>query len=147
MDLDKLISDLKRDEGIKPLLYDDHNGKPLKTGSVIVGNPTIGIGWNVASTPLTTDQYVTILGWQVADKIADLKDAFPWFNTLPEPIQRAMTNMCFNMGLATLENFTTFLSLIQAGKWNEAADDLETTKWHQQVGERAERIEALIRSA
>lgn len=145
MNRDLLLSDLERDEGIKPILYDDHNGKPLQSGSVIVGNPTLGIGWNVATTPLTTNQYITILGWLVDAKLTEVRGAIPFFDELPDDVQRAVANMAFNMGVPTLQTFTTFLGLLKNARYELAADDLETTKWYGQVGARAVRICALIR--
>lgn len=147
LDRNALLNDLMRDEGFRALVYDDHTAKPLKTGSVILGNPTIGYGWNLASTPLTTAQYSTILTWQMDEKISQVRAAFPWFDGLPPDIQRAYANMAFNMGVDDMKEFTTFNGLLKDGRYREAADDLKTTKWYGQVGERAERIEELIRNA
>lgn len=147
LDRESLLNDLKRDEGFRNVVYDDHTGKPIKTGSVVLGNPTIGYGWNLAATPLTIAQYGTILLWQADEKVAQVRAAFPWFDKLPPDVQRAYANMAFNMGVDEMKEFNIFNALLIAGKYREAADDLKTTKWYGQVGERAERIEELIRNA
>jgi lysozyme len=141
-----LIADLERDEGNKSLLYDDFNGAPLGKGSVIRGNPTIAIGWAVSLTPINDARARIICGWQADDKAHELFQALPWVQTLSEGRQRALLNMAFNIGVHGEEQFITFLSLMKSGDYAAAADDLAQTLWAKQVGVRAARITALIRS-
>lgn len=145
MNRDLLLSDLETDEGFRPLLYDDATGKQWSKGASILGWPTIGIGWNVAATPISLERARIILGWMVDDKIGSLNSAMPWLSGLTEPRQRAMANLCFNLGVTKLLMFHTFLSMMQAGQYDLAADDLEQTAWARQVGKnRVARICALI---
>lgn len=143
----KLLADLEEEEKLVRLLYDDKTGKPLLPGDHISGNPTIGIGWNVAAFKLTDDQYRTICGWILDAITPDLYQALPWLTNAPEPVQRALSDLQFNIGLDDLLTFDTFLTLLQFGKFEEAASDLQTTKWWTQVGTRGPRIAALIRQA
>lgn len=143
---DTLISDLQRDEGYRALLYDDANGSSLGKGSQIRGNPTIGIGWAVALTPISLERARIIAGWQADDKATELFAALPWATALSEGRQRALINMAFNIGVHGEVQFTTFLGLLKAGNYAGAADDLATTLWARQVGPRAARIAALIRT-
>lgn len=143
----QLIEDLVRDEGFVAVLYDDYNDAPLGKGSVIRGNPTIGIGWACALTAITLERAKIICGWQVEDKAAELYRAWPWLSDMPEQVQRAVLNMAFNIGVHGEEQFKTFASLLQQRNFGAAADDLTTTPWHRQVGLRASRICALIRTA
>lgn len=145
MDRDLLLKDLEADEGYRPLLYDDATGKQWRKGDAINGWPTIGIGWNIASTPLSLDRARIILGWMVDDKLGSLDAALPWLSGLSEPRQRAVANMAYNLGVTKLLKFDTFLSLLKSGQYEAAADDLETTAWWKQVGPRGPRIQALIR--
>src|ERR1035437_4045766 len=143
MDRSQLLIDLEGDEGLRVLLYDDKTGKSLSHGSTIVGNPTLGIGWNVATTALTADQYRIILGWIVDARIAPLSAVLTWFSALTEPRQRAVANMAFQLGITGLLKFNTFLSLMEQGQYDQAATDLESTPWFSEVGERGPRIQAL----
>lgn len=147
MDRDLLLRDLVADEGYRPLLYDDATGKQWRQGDQIKGWPTIAIGWNVASTPISLDRARVILGWMVDDKLGPLNAALPWLSGLSEPRQRAVANMAYNLGVTSLLKFDTFLSLLKSGQYEAAADDLETTAWWKQVGQRGPRIQALIRGA
>ena len=140
----QLLADLEADEGLKTLLYDDATDAPITKGSTLGGWPTLGIGWNVATTPLTPDQYRTILGWMVDAKTAPLAAALPWMANLTEPRQRALTNMAYQLGVHGLQAFGTFLGLMENGRYGLAADDLSTTEWFRQSGDRAIRIQGLI---
>lgn len=142
----QLFSDLLKDEGFKPFLYDDANGHIIGPGSQVVGNPTIGIGWNCSAEPLSMDRAEIILGWFVDDVINALYPAISWISSCPEAIQRVLVDMAYNLGVNGLLKFNTFLGLIRSGKYTEAADDLKTTLWYHQVGDRAKRIESTIRN-
>lgn len=144
----KLTADLTRDEGYRPLVYDDANPSALVgPGYTLVGNPTIGVGHALNKNPFSLLQAQTILGWDIEEAASPLYVRYPWLAKLPEPAQRAAANMAFNLGIGGLSKFTTFLALLEAEKYAEAADDLKPTPWASQVGPRAVRIEALIRGA
>lgn len=147
-DRTKLLADLEEEEGLERLLYDDATGKALKSGMTIQGNATLGIGWNVSAFALTDDQYRTICGWIVDAKTPPLYSALPWLYTLPESVQRGVADIAFNVGLEDFSKFTTFISLLKAGNFEAAAQDLETgTLWWKEVGTRGPKIQALISGA
>lgn len=134
VDFNTIISQLQIDEGFRDFPYKDE-----------FGNLTIGYGWNLNALPITKQQAADILCDQVKQRYSDLVNAMPWIQTHPDPIQRALLNMAFNLGVSGLSKFTTFLSLLQHGNYFEAAEDLRTTAWFKQVGNRAERIYSLIK--
>lgn len=145
MDLGKLISDLQADEGWRPYLYDDANGKRIVPGYTVIGHPTAAWGFALDVSPLTQSEAMPILESRASKKWSEVQALIPWVGVLPENIQRALCNMAYQMGSAGLMKFNTFLSLLQAGKYTEAADDLEGTAWYRQSGERGPRIQALIK--
>lgn len=146
MGRDKLIADLESAEGFRPYVYDDATGVPITSGYTLKGNATLGIGWCPATNPLLHAQALVILGWHIDDKWETLQRAAPWVDSQSEPVQRALCNMAFNLGVTGLLKFTTFISLIEQGKYNEAADDLDTTVWAKQVQKpRVDYIKGLIR--
>lgn len=145
MDREKLADDLTNQEDFRSLLYDDATGKNVVKGSVLQGNPTIGVGWNVAGRKCTPELARMILRYFITETWAELIDAAPWANSLPEPQARALCNMAFNTGVPVLMGFGTFLSLMQLGHYNEAAEDLAGTLWFRQVGSRGPKIQALIK--
>ncbi|HVZ60668.1 MAG TPA: hypothetical protein VG892_07775 [Terriglobales bacterium] len=147
MDLDKLISDLQRDEGWVPYVYDDANTQRVVPGYRMIGNATVGWGFNFNGAPMTQAEAMPILEGRASKAWDECKIAWPWIENAPEPIQRAVANQLYNMGLNTLQKFTTYLGLLEQGEYEAAATDLETTLWAKQTGSRALRIQALIRSA
>ena len=134
MDKDLLISQLKIDEGWNDTLYKDE-----------FGNLTFCYGWDITSNPPSQALGVIILSFQADEKYNELLTALPWVQSQPDSIQRALTNMAFNLGVAGLLKFTTFLAMVKANNYSGAAADLEATAWFKQVGDRATRIVSLIK--
>lgn len=145
MDTDKLLSDLTGEEEFRSVLYDDVTGRPITQGTTLRGQPTIGIGWNVAGRPCTLELAQIICRYHISQTWAELTKAAPWIASLPEPQARGLTDMAFNMGVPKLLGFGTFLSLMQLGHYGQASDDLAETLWAKQVGSRAQKIQVLIR--
>lgn len=148
-DQSKLEDSLKVDEGDRTRRYLDTKGIW-----------TIGIGHNLKVSPLpagwieplTDAQIDTLFGRDIGKTLVNLDARWPGWRNYPEPIARALADMGFNMGVGQpgvsgLMQFTGFIALIKAGRYGAAADDLTHTLWATQVGARAGRIEALIRSA
>lgn len=136
LDFNQLVNDISRDEGYKPLLYTD-----------TTGHSTIGYGWNVQQRPISPERAKTILSWFVQDTWTELVSKLPWLPNHPEPIQRSLADMAYNLGVTGLLKFTTFVSMIQNGNYSGAADDLLSTLWAKQVGTRASRIYSLIKGS
>lgn len=145
-DMAQLVADLQRDEGWRPFLYDDASGTPIKAGVIVRGHPTIGFGFALDIAPLTQAECLPILTGRATSAAQTLLHAAPWIADLSEPRQRALSNMAYNLGVTGLLKFDTFLGLMQQGKFDQAANDLEGTPWYQETGERALRIVALIRT-
>lgn len=144
INMDAFVQDIQRDEGFRSFLYDDATGQRIRSGDTLKGNPTIGNGWNVSAKTLTQSQWATLTGWLCENVKVSLTAAFPWVANLNEPRARALANMAYNMGVAKLAEFQTFLELLQQGKFSEAATDLRSTLWAKQVGDRATRIADII---
>lgn len=145
-DITLLVNDLKGEEGFRPFLYDDASGKPIVKGSVVQGHPTAGVGFALDVSPLTLAESLPILTSRAIAIDAKLQSDLPWMRGLSEPRQRALSDMAYNLGDHGLEEFTQFLAFVQAGQFNQAADDLQSTPWYRQVGTRGVRIAATIRT-
>jgi lysozyme len=145
MDTEKLVADLQDAEGWVGHLYDDANGARIGPGSTVKGHPTIGWGFALDTAPLTQAEALPILTGRATDAWNSLVAQIPWAQNIPEPCQRALANMAYNLGVSGLLGFNTFLSLMQAGQYGQAADDLQTTLWWKQIGSRGPKIQALIK--
>lgn len=146
MDVQRLANRLTQQEGSRLQVYDDATGAPIVKGSVVEGNPTIGIGHNLASPGITAQEQSILLEDDINAAADLLNVVMPWWATLDNARQDALCNMCFNMGIAELQTFDTFLDMLKAGQYAAAAQDLKFTLWSRQVGARAVAIEAQIRT-
>ena len=135
MDILKLVDELSVDEGRKPRIYVD-----------TVGKITGGVGRNLSDRPFFEDEIDLMLKNDIKLVEADLDANLPWWRTMSDARQRALSNLCFNMGITTLLQFKNSLALLKAGKWDEAAAAFMCSKWAKQVGNRAIRVTNQIRN-
>ncbi|MBV8732128.1 MAG: hypothetical protein JO336_20160 [Acidobacteriia bacterium] len=56
---------------------------------------------------------------------AALTRAFPAWHSYPEPVQEALFDMAFNLGMAGLRKFPKLLAAVTAGDWATAAAECE----------------------
>ena len=148
MDRDLLKQELSRDEARRTRVYDDADGStPFTAGMTQKGKLTIGVGWNLTDNGLPDRQIDELLDIGIDRACEALDRIWPgWTAALDETRQRALANMAFNMGPAKLEGFPHFLAALKSGDYALAAQNLADSLWHRQVGPRAERIEAMIRT-
>ena len=139
MDLERLKSDLIRDEGVRLKPYLD-----------TVGKMTIGAGRNLTDVGISTDEVDVLLSNDIARTLADLDRELPWWRNLDPVRARAIANMAFNIGIGNdahgLLSFHHTLICLESGQWSAAAEGMRASLWHRQVGPRALRIEAMIES-
>lgn len=136
VNLDRAIleEDLIRDEGLRLKPYRD-----------TVGKLTIGVGRNLDDRGISEDEARQILRNDIALCEAELDIHIPWWTHLTGDRQRALLNMCFNLGWPRLSGFKEMLIYLQAGSYARAASEALDSKWARQVGDRALRISKLIR--
>lgn len=145
-----LIAELRRDEGERLRAYKD-----------TVGKWTIGIGRNlddVGTAPLdrtvadvkakgiTSAESAAMLSHDLGRVEADLDRRLPWWRKLDPVRQRVMVNMCFNLGIGGLCGFVNTLKMIEEHRFTEAASNMLASKWARQVGARAQRLSAMMRT-
>ena len=133
-DKERLTADLIRDEDLRLKPYRDTAGKL-----------TIGIGQNLDDVGITEAEARFLLANDIAKAIEDAKAVCPSFETLPEPAQRALANMAFNLGRTRLSKFKNMLAALEAKDFETAAREALDSKWAEQVGERAWRIAQAIK--
>lgn len=135
---DRLKEDLLRDEGFVEYAYKDS-----------LGYWTIGIGRLIDKRKggrITLEEAYYLLGNDIDRKAKALYQALPWLSSQPEPVQRALMNMAFQLGVTGLLRFKRTLALIKEKKYNEAADNALKSLWAKQTPNRAKRVTDLIRS-
>lgn len=135
MNLNKLKADLEQDEGRRARVYRD-----------TAGLLTIGIGHNLSAKPITDAVIDRMYEDDLDEVIAGLDRALPWWSSQPEPAQRALANLCFNMGIGGLLKFKRTLTALKEGRYADAAEYVAESLWAKQVQpSRVARIQRLMR--
>lgn len=147
MNVDQILSDLRTDEGFRSRPYDDATGRELAAGAMLVGKLTIGIGRNLDDVSLSESEAEFMCRNDIEKAALGLDRLVPEWRHFPDPVQRGLVNMAFNMGQTRLAGFQNMLTALRKGDWETAAHEALTSKWAAQVGDRAKRIAQLFRSA
>ena len=145
-----LRAELRGDEGEVLRVYDDKTGRPIGPGTLVQGNPSIGVGRNLSGRGLTQGEAETLLSNDIAQCEADLAPGMPWITNLTPGRQTVIYSLYFNVGLGNPARFEAkwpnFLAQMKAGDFAHAADNLESTQpWASEVGPRAHRLGELVR--
>lgn len=135
---EEFIKWLKTEEGVVSHAYQDH-----------LGYWTIGVGRLIDKRKgggLSPDEIDYLLQNDINKIIGSLDKALPWWNTLSPNRKAALAAMAFQMGLTNLLNFKKTLSLMKAGRFAAASEQMLTSLWAQQTPARAKRTAELIRN-
>jgi len=134
---DKILDDLILDEGIRLKPYRDTKGKL-----------TIGIGRNLDDNGISEDEARMLAENDIDAVCIDLARNIPWGDGMPEPVQRAIVNMAFNLGWPRLSKFKKMLAALESGDFETAAVEALDSKWAREdvSPERSGRIAKLLRS-
>jgi GH24 family phage-related lysozyme (muramidase) len=136
----RVMEQLKIDEGVVHEVYLDH-----------LGLPTVGIGHLIlesdpehgseVGTPISEERCEELFMHDLGIALTECEILYgaAWFH-FPEEVQEILVNMLFNMGRPRLTQFKKMNSAIEAGEWATAAVEGRDSRWHKQVGNRAERL-------
>lgn len=128
-----LRAELVRDEGLR-----------LKPYRCTAGKLSIGVGRNLDDVGISKSEALAMLDADIERTAAELDRRLPWWRHLDEVRQRVVLNMAFNLGVSGLIGFRRTLAAISAGKFEDAASEMLRSKWAEQVGERAQRLAAMM---
>lgn len=78
--------------------------------------------------------------------IMDAKRIFEGFNEFRDELKEIIVNMAFNLGHSRLKGFKRKIAAVQNGDYEMAAKEMEKSKWHRQVGDRAKRLVARMKA-
>lgn len=142
-----IVDQIRRDESYRSKPYFDCCSKPFRDCRCPVqGKLTIGIGRNLEDTDLTLAEAEYLADNDIARSSAAVLAHLPWTSRLDEVRRWALVNMALNMGIGGLKTFRHALAATEAGNWEVAAAEFLDSKWHAQVGIRAERLAEQIRT-
>jgi len=147
MNREAVYEQLKIDEGVEYVIYNDH-----------LGYATFGVGHLILESD---EEFGRPVGTRISEERvkecfeADLDLAIGechalyergTFDNLPDEVQQILVNMMFNMGRTRLSKFKKFNAAIEAGDWKTAAVEGRDSLWYKQVTNRAERLMTRLES-
>ena len=143
---ERVRDQLKIDEGVVYEVYLDH-----------LGLPTVGIGHLVlegdlehgepVGFPVPEDRVNALFDVDLNSAIKECEILYgsSW-EKFPEEVQEILVNMLFNLGRPRLSAFKNMNKALVEGDWKTAAVEGRDSKWHSQVGARAERLMTRLES-
>lgn len=155
-DIRTLIHVLARNEDRRERSYLDSEGIPtigigfnLERGDAPVKIAALGLDYDdvVAGRQTLSDAQIDrLLADDLVTAIGDARDLFADFDSLTTPRQIVLVDMAFNLGKPRLANFRKMIAAIDAGDWEEAADQMMDSRWYRQVKTRGDRNVAVMRT-
>ena len=139
----------KLNEGYRTCVYKDS-----------VGHPTVGVGFNLdkfgakeeiesvganyyavrnGSQCLTDSQIERLFDKDMDSAVGCASSWVSNWGSLGSGPQSAIADMAFNMGCATLHEFTSLRSALEEKDYSSAAADMKASLWCRQVGYRCDR--------
>ena len=136
MNFSQVRDQIMRHEGFVPHAYQDH-----------LGYWTIGIGRLIDERRgggISQAEAMMLLNNDIARVVRAL-EPIDGFTRAPEPIQQALVNMGFQLGIGGLLGFRRMWAAIDHADYETAAREALDSRWAQQTPERAEEIAEIIR--
>lgn len=107
---------------------------------------TIGVGRNLTSRGISTEEAYALLDDDINYFANTLTQELPFFSDLSLARQLALIDMCFNLGIKNFLEFTHMIDALKAGYYIVAAEDMLSSEWAKQVGQRAIDLAAIIKT-
>lgn len=120
-------------------------GLRLKPYRCPAGKLTIGVGRNLDDVGISEAEAIDLLDHDIDTCIKQLV-TWPWFIELDAIRQRALVDLCFNLGFTGLSKFVNALQALQQHDYEIAGDAFQQSAWFRQVGGRGARLVAMIRT-
>lgn len=146
MNLNRLIKQLKIDEGVRLKVYKDS-----------LGYATVGVGHLIKETDpdeirnlkhgdtITEEQCSELFKNDLAQAVSDALIVFDeiW-DDFPDIIQEVFVNMIFNLGRTRFLKFKKTILAAYAHDWDTVSTEMLDSLWAKQVGQRAYRMSAQV---
>ena len=138
MNRQRLKDRLKLDEGLRLEPYQDSEGWW-----------TVGYGRLIDTRKggkISEDEAEYLLNNDIDVVINQVIREFPWFGDLSDARQEVILNMVFNLGLPKFKGFKNAITAMKRHDWTDASREMLDSLWSRQVGDRAVRLSAAMRT-
>jgi len=140
-EMDACVKMLVKDEGFKPHVYDDSTGKRVKSER---GNFTIGVGINLEQG-ISYDEAIYLLTNRI-DNIVNSLSVLTFYDKLSLVRRLVLINLAFNNGIVGLHMFKKTLAAIEAGEFEEAANEILDSKAARELPFRYARLAMMMKT-
>src|SRR6056300_970198 len=123
MNIEQLRVQLEIDEGVVYEVYLDHLGYSTFGIGHLIREDDPEHGWEVG-TEVSESRVAEAFESDIETVLSDCNTLYPEFDDLPEEAQQIIANMMFNLGRPRLSAFKGMKAGVDAGDWNEAADQM-----------------------
>jgi lysozyme len=134
-----LLNDLRRDEGCRLTAYRDSGG----VWTIGYGHTGPEVHANLTWTQAEAESHLAI---DAGSAQRGLDTAIPWWRQLDDVRQDVLAEMAFNLGVEGLMGFTRMLKALGDDDYPAASAAMLLSKWANQVGDRATRLAAMMRT-
>ena len=135
-------------EGFRAEGYDDANGHDLPSGYTIVGNVTVGFGFNIGpgGGGLSEIECRLVLNYRIGKLTSKLSGLYPWYGGLDTVRKQALLSMAYNMGVPRFAGFKKMIKAFEAGNLAEAANQVRDSLYYRNTAthNRASQIADMI---
>tara|TARA_Y100000817_G_scaffold30297_1_gene21151 strand:+ start:2993 stop:3442 length:450 start_codon:yes stop_codon:yes gene_type:complete len=145
MNIDELRQEIQNDEGRVNSVYLDH-----------LNLPTVGIGHLIkesdpehglpVGTVVDDERVNELFDQDIKVTLSECEQLYGNFKDLPEEVQKILANMMFNLGRPRLSKFRKLCKAVADRDWQECAVQMEDSRWHKQVTNRANRLISRMKS-
>ena len=145
MNIDELRQEIQNDEGRVNSVYLAH-----------LNLPTVGIGHLIkesdpehglpVGTMVDDERINELFDQDIKVTLSECEQLYGNFNDLPEEVQKILANMMFNLGRPRLSKFRKLCKAVADRDWQECAVQMEDSRWHKQVTNRANRLISRMKS-
>ena len=137
--IEDLKNEIKADEGCVNSVYLDHlNLKTLGVGHLVTE-------WDEeydkpVGTTVSDERVNELFEKDINVTLEECRYLYDDFDSLPEEVQKIIGIMMFNLGRPRLSRFHKMKKAVLDKDWQEAANQMQDSKWYEQVTNRAERL-------
>lgn len=121
-------------------------GLRLKPYTDTVGRLTIGYGRNLTDSGISQEEALDLLTHDIEEAESDLANLWSWSSDVDDVRLGVLVEMCFNLGATRLGGFTKFATAMAAKDYGLASREMLNSQWASQVGQRANRLSAILLS-
>lgn len=122
-----------------------HEGLRLKPYQCPAGKTTLGIGRNIEDNGISEEEALLLLENDI-ERCRNELSQFHFYGRIGEVREAVVLDMLFNLGLTRFRTFKKMIHALERYKFDEAANEMESSRWYTQVGVRSRRLVEMMRT-